>query len=65
MDIGEQTATVFSIENQRKWSLRVRNCSHTSFPYIFRTELPMARTVRNPKMDTRSARLKLAERREP
>jgi integrase len=37
----------------------------TCFPYNFRTERPVARTVRNPKLDTRSARLKLVERREP
>src|SRR6516165_2986082 len=41
---------------------------HTSIPYIpydSRQGYLMARTVRNPKIDTRTARAKLPERREP
>jgi hypothetical protein len=48
----------------------VRRRPATSFPYIFRTsegarEATMARTVRNAKLDKRSARLGVAVRREP
>jgi integrase len=47
----------------------VRHCLGTSIPYIFRTIAKegylMARTVRNRKIDTRSARARLFQRREP
>src|SRR6266852_9335738 len=52
-------------------SLHVRRCSATCIPYIFRTpyikpkQRRMARTVRNAKLDTRSARSRLTARREP
>src|SRR5688500_18523804 len=44
------------------------SCTATCIPYIFRTCIQgwqMARAVRNPKIDTRSARAKLTGRREP
>jgi integrase len=45
--------------------VRVRAFAPASFPYNFRMELFVARTIRNQKLDTRSARLRLPERREP
>src|SRR5208282_5702588 len=47
-------------------SLNVCCCPSTTFPYNFRTEkIAVARTVRNAKLDTRSARTKCEIRREP
>src|SRR5258705_13817823 len=50
-------------------SLLVRCRSATSVPYNCRTapmgDFAMARTVRNPRLNTRSARIKLVARREP